>query len=282
MTSQSYLLIKPEAIECGLRSEIYESVKDAGLNVVCQHEFIAQPRHFELGWSDLRKDLHPLEHVVFELWFAGKPVELLLVETEHHAHQAALLAKARIRNDYSRGAFRNMVHAPDSDFEFRLQLGGFDTGCPRCSAAATRITSDHDTPQAFSGGTLLPEELRNPDVIMEHVAPIWNDPQSYFWSLGTPEPWQVSGPGERAYSTYLRYSPYDLSYDNLVGALLDSFPGMTFGRASELLFSAMNRSDVAIATGTRTDVTLAQRSLMRQGLNLAVRPTRDKAAGDHR
>jgi nucleoside diphosphate kinase len=283
---QALLLIKPEGVGQGLAAEAAAAVESAGLRVACLHRAVVTTDQVTRGWADLRRTDHPLEHLILDLWFVGREVELLPV-VGVGAIRAVHAVKARLRRGRAVGAFRNMVHTTDNELDYSLQLGALAGPCRRClDTVPLRFAGPDSVPQAFPGGSLLPVHLRDRSALEPFVRPWWNDPASCFWRARPPEPYRLpAAPGAPLDAACLTYSPHHLSYDNLVAALLAELPGLDLPAACRMVFSAMHFGQSPLLLGGRSEVAAASRALRARGLGLAtgaeLLPRRDTAPTVH-
>ncbi|WP_051927180.1 OB-fold nucleic acid binding domain-containing protein [Streptomyces durhamensis] len=273
MTSEhSLFLMEPDGVERQLQQAVVEAAQKAGLTVVCRHQLLLGEEDIVQAWADTRRAEHPLEHLFLDLWYGGRPMEVLLVEGPD-ALARANQVKSAVRAGYRMGPFVNVLHSPDHAGEFDLRLSVFGRGCATCSQAVSADFGDYSAvPQAYPPGTLLPDAWRDIDRLREFAQPLWDDPASCFWRPTYPEPYRgenAVGPQDRA--LYLSTPPHQLSFDNLVGALVTTLPGIDFAHALELIISALHHRDFTLAVGTPAECERYQASLMAQGLNTPIR-----------
>ncbi|MFE9561176.1 hypothetical protein ACFYM0_08720 [Streptomyces sp. NPDC006487] len=268
----SLFLIKPDGVERNLEQAVVEAAQDAGLTVVCRHRLLLGEEEIVRAWADTRRTEHPLEHLSLDLWYGARPMEMLLV-TGPDALTGADRVKSRVRAGYRRGPFTNVLHTPDHLGEFELQLSVFGRGCETCTAVLTTDFGDYSTvPQAYPPGTLLPEEWRDIARLRKLIQPLWDDPDSCFWRPAYPEPFcSEQSVGTADHALYIAASPHQLSFDNLIGAMLTALPGIDFARATELIISALHHRDFTLAVGTAEECGRYRASLMAQGLVTPVR-----------
>ncbi|MGW6412497.1 nucleoside-diphosphate kinase [Streptomyces vinaceus] len=271
-STHSLLLIKPDGVERQLQQAVVEAAEEAGLTVVCQHRLLLGEEEIDRAWADTRRTEHPLEHLSLDFWYGGRPMEVLLVRGPD-AFTRANRAKSAVRAGYRLGPFGNVVHAPDHTGEFELQLSVFAGDCPTCAGTLSTDFGDYaDVPQAYPPGALLPEAWRDIERLRELAQPMWEDPASCFWRPTYPEPYRAQDPaGARDHAVYIAASPNQLSFDNLVGALLTALPGIKFPHALELIVSALHHQDFTLAVGTLAECERYRDALMAQGLNTPIR-----------
>ncbi|MFF7992023.1 hypothetical protein ACFZDG_19780 [Kitasatospora xanthocidica] len=271
-SEHSLFLIKPDGVERQLQQVVVEAAREAGLTVLCRHELLLGEEEIVQAWADTRRTEHPLEHLSLDLWYGGRPMEVLLVEGPD-ALARANRVKAAVRAGYRLGPFGNVVHCPDHTGEFELQLSVFGRGCATCSARVATDFGDYTgVPQAYPPGTLLPDAWRDLDRLRELAQPWWDDPASCFWRPTYPEPYRAEEPaGPREWALYITASPNQLSFDNLAGALLTALPGIGFAHALELIVSALHHRDFTLAVGTLAECERYRDALMAQGLNTPIR-----------
>ncbi|MEV6394683.1 nucleoside-diphosphate kinase [Streptomyces sp. NPDC051907] len=268
----SLFLIKPDGVERQLQQAVVEAAQEAGLAVVCRHRLRLDEEEVVQAWADTRRTEHPLEHLSLDLWYGGRPMEMLVVRGPEALTQADRV-KSRVRAAYRLGPFANVLHTPDHTGEFDLQLSVFGRGCSTCSALVETDFGDYATvPQAYPPGTLLPDAWRDIDLLRKQVQPLWDDPSSCFWRPTYPAPYRGETPaGPRDHALYIAASPHQLSFDNLVGALLTALPEIGFSHALELIISALHHRDFTLAVGTAEECERYRGALMAQGLNTPIR-----------
>ncbi|WP_331730171.1 MULTISPECIES: hypothetical protein [unclassified Streptomyces] len=271
-SNHSLFLIKPDGVERQLQQAVVEAAEEAGLTVVCRHRLLLGEEDIVRAWADTRRTEHPLEHLSLDLWYGGRPMEVLLV-TGPDALARARRVKSAVRAGYRLGPFANVLHTPDHTGEFDLQLSVFAGDCATCSQAVSTDFGDYSAvPQAYPPGTLLPEAWRDIERLRELAQPLWDDPTSCFWRPTYPDPYRAEDPqGPQDRALYIAASPHQLSFDNLVGALVTALPGIDFGHALELVISALHHQDFTLAVGTRAECERYRDALMRQGLNTPIR-----------
>ncbi|MEU6312342.1 nucleoside-diphosphate kinase [Streptomyces sp. NPDC047014] len=271
-SNHSLFLIKPDGVERQLQQAVVEAAEEAGLTVVCRHRLLLGEEDIVRAWADTRRSDHPLEHLSLDFWYGGRPMEVLLVSGTD-ALARANRVKSTVRAGYRLGPFANVVHTPDHTGEFDLQLSVFARDCPTCAGTVSTDFGDYaDVPQAYPPGTLLPAAWRDIERLRELAQPLWDDPASCFWRPTYPEPYRADNPqGPQDRALYIAASPHQLSFDNLVGALLTALPGIGFAHALELIVSALHHQDFTLAVGTSAECERYRDALMAQGLNTPIR-----------
>lgn len=275
-TSQhSLILVKPDGVARRLQQFVVETIHRAGLTVVCRHPVLLDTDDIERAFADMRRSDNPLEHLTLDLWYAHQPMEVIVVRGENVESRVSDV-KRRIRAAYRLGAWANVVHGPDHAEEFALQLSVLGGDCPDCRklSGADRFGDYSTVTQAYPPGVLLPEAWRDPAALRAVVEPLWRDPLSCVWRPTYPplysEPEPATGP--RDHVVCITRSPNQLSFDNLVAALMLAMPGMSFRHAFESIFSALHHAEFPLAAGTLEECRGYAEVLLDCGLATVLRP----------
>jgi hypothetical protein len=268
----SIVLVKPEGCTAEVESSLGPLFGEFGLEAICRHRLTVTGDHIRVAWADLSPVDHPLTHTILDLWFRSRTVELVLL-TGHDALAKTGRVKSRLRRRFTQGPFRNVVHTPDTATEFSLQVSAFAAGCPRCTGTVPVPVTDPETvPPAFPGGTLLSSHLRTRAAVAPLLTRWWHDPASCFWQPRPLRPGPAAQ-GAASHAACLERSPHDLSYDNLIAALMNAVPGLDLPAACRVVISALHFRGAPVAYGTAEEMAACRRSLAAQGVMVSVQDT---------
>ncbi|MEU8587413.1 hypothetical protein AB0C59_10470 [Streptomyces sp. NPDC048664] len=278
-SQQSLLLIKPDGVSRRLQPFILDAVRDAGLTVLCHHRILLDEDDIRRAFADMRRGENPLEHLTLDLWYAHRPMEVIVVSGGGDTVETAAAVKRKARAAYRLGVWANVVHTPDHWEEFALQLSVFGQGCADCRAllGGTDFGDYEDVAQAYPPGILLPPRWRDPQALRAVVEPMWGDASSCVWRPTYPPlyeaPHRADAPREHV--VCVTRSPNQLSFDNLVAAVMAALPGMDFPQAFEVIFSSLHHAEFPLAAGTAAECEKYAAALWDTGLRTVVRALDD-------
>ncbi|MFD3723311.1 hypothetical protein [Streptomyces sp. NPDC058674] len=274
-SQHSLLLIKPDGVSRRLQPYVLDTVREAGLTVLCHHRLLLDEDDIRRAFADMRRDENPLEHLTLDLWYAHRPMEVIVVRGGDDTVETAAAVKRKARAAYRLGVWANVVHTPDHWEEFALQLSVFGQHCPDCRAllAGTDFGDYEDVAQAYPPGISLPPRWRDPEALRAVVEPMWRDRSSCVWRPTYPPLYEAPrrADGPRGHVVCVTRSPNQLSFDNLVAAVMAALPGIDFPQAFEVVFTSLHHAEFPLAAGTLAECQGYAASLWDTGLRTVIR-----------
>ncbi|GAA3062511.1 hypothetical protein GCM10020254_02990 [Streptomyces goshikiensis] len=102
---------------------------------------------------------------------------------------------------------------------------------------------------------------------------MWRDPSSCVWRPTYPPLYEAPrrADGPRDHVVCVTRSPNQLSFDNLVAAVMAALPGIDFPQAFEVIFTSLHHAEFPLAAGTLAECQGYADSLWDTGLRTVIR-----------
>jgi hypothetical protein len=115
MTSTAFYLLKPDALACEIVARRARRLAP-NLHVVAEQDLVITSQQVAALWADSRPELYPIGSAFLGFYLVGQTSRLVTVHGDAALHEVIQL-KRRLRREYGRGAFANVVHAPSDPWE---------------------------------------------------------------------------------------------------------------------------------------------------------------------
>lgn len=247
MTSTAFYLLKPDALTCGKVARRARELAP-NLHVVAEQDVVITSEQVSALWADDRSESYPIASAFLELYLVGRTSRLVTVRGES-ALEHVIRLKRRLRREYGRGAFANVVHAPSDPWENEDHAAILEG---RARPPQSGPVYPPASPHVVSLGL---------DEIFPVVSAIWKQAQELGWP-------SIAAPPTTAPAVVWLIADEVHSIDSAVSALWEGLPQLGLHTAVTLVCEVERTGRTPVMSGTPAVVAQAARRLRALGLQV--------------